>query len=207
MILHDEPVHLAVPRAEHPVDRPHAGDITAIVAQVGTAIHQDDFILAQRSVVEMIMPIPGPLAPGRNHPIPQSAMALVAENVLSNRLQAVLHEQNTFAGQLGSQRSVRRQVYERIKRFLEQHQRRPTLFSRPYLERLPTILDTLLRFPLNEKTRPTLSQHIRLGASDEALAEHALRFADEDRLVVITDLEDTTPPDPQVVCSLGMIMM
>ncbi len=122
-------------------------------------------------------------------------------------LQAVLHEQNTFAGQLGSQRSVRRQVYERIKRFLEQHQRRPTLFSRPYLERLPTILDTLLRFPLNEKTRPTLSQHIRLGASDEALAEHVLRFADEDRLVVITDLEDTTPPDPQVVCSLGMIMM
>jgi len=119
-------------------------------------------------------------------------------------LQAVLQEQVTFAGQLGSLRSTGRQVYERVKRSLEHHQRHPTLFSRPLLDGLPALLEALLRFPLRDRARSGLSQQIGLGAADDEVARNALRLYEDDRLVAVTDTEDTAPPDPQIVCSLGL---
>ena len=119
-------------------------------------------------------------------------------------LQAVLQEQSTFAGQLGSLRSTRRQVYEALKRCLEAHQRRPTLFSPPYLAELPAVLEALLRFPLRESARTVVRQQLRLGASDDELAENVRRMHQDAQLVVITDTEDPVVPDPQVVCSLGL---
>jgi hypothetical protein len=119
-------------------------------------------------------------------------------------LQAVLQEQSTFAGQLGSLRSTRRQVYEALKRCLEAHQRRPTLFSQPYLAELPAVLEALLRFPLRESARTVVRQQLRLGASDDDLAENVRRMHQDAQLVVITDTEDPVVPEPQIVCSLGL---
>ena len=120
-------------------------------------------------------------------------------------LQATLQEQATFAGQLGSLRSTRRQVYERLKRCLEHHQQHPTLFSQPLLTGLPPLLDALLRFPLREQARIALSQHLRLVPDDDALAANALRFYEDDRLVTVVDADEPTSVDPQIVCSLGLV--
>ncbi|PDW04840.1 helicase-related protein [Candidatus Viridilinea mediisalina] len=119
-------------------------------------------------------------------------------------VQAAVQEQQSFAGQLGSLRSVRRQVYERVKRSLERHQRQPTLFSQPLLTNLPTLIEALLRFPLREAARTALSQQIRLAASDDDIANNALRFHEEERLVIVSDADEPTEPDPQIVCSLGI---
>lgn len=129
------------------------------------------------------------------------------DELVAAGLQAALQEQQTFAGQLGSLRSTRRQVYERVKRCLEQHQRRPTLFSQPFLSSLPALIEALLRFSLRESARTALSQQIRLGASDEEVATNALRFYEDDRLVVVSDADEPTEPDPQIVCALGLVAL
>jgi hypothetical protein len=125
--------------------------------------------------------------------------------LVTKGLEAALQEQGTFSGQLGSLRSTRRQVYERLKRCRETHQRRPTLFSEPFLEGLPPTLDVLLRFPLKEAARTSLTRQLRLGINDDGLAELVMRMYVEDRLVTVTDTEDETPPDPQIVCSMGLL--
>lgn len=121
-------------------------------------------------------------------------------------LAAAIQEQGTFSGQLGSLRSTRRQVYERLKRCHEAHQRRPTLFSQPFLDGLPPTLDALLRFPLKDTARTALTRQLRLGIGDDGLADNAMRMYLEDRLVTVTTIEDETPPDPQIVCSMGLLL-
>lgn len=122
-------------------------------------------------------------------------------------LAAALEEQTTFGGQLGSLRSTRRQVFERLSRCREAHQRRPTLFSPPFLEGLPPTLDALRQFPLKDTARTALTQQLRLGVSDDHLAELVMRMYIEDRLVVVSESADAdaSPPDPQIVCSMGLV--
>ena len=126
------------------------------------------------------------------------------DELVAAAIQMALQEQISFAGQLGSLRSTRRQLYERVKRCLEQHQRAPTLFSQPLLAKLPLLIEALLRFPLREAARTALGQQIRLGAADDEVATNALRFYEDDRLVVVSDVDEPTLPDPQIVCSLGL---
>ena len=130
--------------------------------------------------------------------------AATHHDLVAAGLQAVLQEQSTFGGQLGSLRSTRRQVYAALKRCLEAHQRHPTLFSAPYLAEVPAVLEALLRFPLRESARTALRHQLQLGASDDDLAENARRMHQDAQLVVVTDTEDAVVPDPQIVCSLGL---
>ena len=127
------------------------------------------------------------------------------DELVTAGLQTALQEQSSFAGQLGSLRSTRRQVYERVKRSLAHHQRHPTLFSPPFLTHLPPLIEALLRFPLRDAARTALSQQIRLGASDDDVASNALRLYDDDRLLLVTDTDEPNVPDPQIVCSLGLV--
>jgi superfamily II DNA or RNA helicase len=126
-------------------------------------------------------------------------------DLVAAALAAALQEQGTFSGQLGSLRSTRRQVYERLKRCREAHQRRPTLFSQPFLDGLPPTLDALLRYPLKDTARTALTRQLRLGIGDDGLADMVMRMYVEDRLITVTDTDDETPPDPQIVCSMGLL--
>ncbi len=131
-----------------------------------------------------------------------------AENhheLVAKGVQAALEEQTTFGGQLGSLRSVRRQVYERLKRCRELHQRRPNLFSKPYLDGIPAILDALLRYPLRDIARTSLKRQIDLRIDDDGLANMTMRLHEEDRLVTISQVDDSIQPEPQIVCSMGLI--
>ena len=120
-------------------------------------------------------------------------------------LQAALEEQTTFSGQLGSLRSVRRQVYERLKRCREDHQRRPSLFSQPFINGVPPVLDALIRYPLKDAARTSLKRQMDLRIADDGLAEMAMRLYEEDRLVTVTLTDDPAQPEPQIVCSMGLL--
>jgi hypothetical protein len=113
-----------------------------------------------------------------------------------------VQEQVTPGGQLGSLRSIRRKVYERLKPFRERLQQQPTLFSGDLLKWLSPALDTLYRFPLRESARDALARQIRLGIADEGLAEMVVRFHEDDRLCHVT--EEIPQPEPHIVCSLGL---
>lgn len=125
-------------------------------------------------------------------------------DLVETAVKLVVQEQATFGGQLGSLRSVRRQVYELVKRYREQHQQRPTLFSGPILEQLPPLLDMLHRYPLKEAARTSLRRQMRLGMPDEHLIEMLLQLQHDERLCTITE-EMIETPDPQIVCSLGLV--
>jgi hypothetical protein len=43
---------------------------------------------------------------------------------------------------------------------------------------------------------------MRLGISDELLADHVFQLQEEDRLCQVTEVKET--PEPQILCSLGI---
>jgi hypothetical protein len=117
-------------------------------------------------------------------------------------VQLAVNEQATFGGQLGSLRSTRRKVYERLKRYREHLQARPTLFTGETLRQLAPAFDALIRFPLKESARDSLGRQLRLGMTDEELAEMVIWLYEENRLSVVQ--EEAERPEPQIVCSLGL---
>jgi len=102
-----------------------------------------------------------------------------------------------LGGQLGSLRSTRRKVYERLKTYREAL--RQTDQDTSELDRA---FDALFRFPLTRRAREALGRQLRLGITDPALAEMAINFYNDERLVRIT--EERPTPEPVIVCSMGL---
>ena len=128
-----------------------------------------------------------------------------AENhheLVARAVQLAVQEQIQLGGQLGSLRSIRRKVYERLKRYRDHLRQNPTLFSNDLLQRLETVIDAIFRFPLKESARDALGRQLRLGITDANLAELVIRLYQEDRLCQPT--EETEPSEPQIICSLGL---
>jgi hypothetical protein len=131
-----------------------------------------------------------------------------AENhheLVAKAVRLAVQEQIQLGGQLGSLRSIRRKVYERLRRYRDHLRQNPTLFSADLLQRLETVMDAIFRFPLKESARETLGRQLRLGITDENLAELVIRLHQEDRLCQPT--EETEPSEPQIICSLGLRMV
>lgn len=114
-------------------------------------------------------------------------------------------EQTVLGGQLGSLRSVRRKLYERLKRYREQLQAKPTLFAPETLEQLNSVLDLLWKFPLRRAAQDAISRQMRLGITDEALLELVLRRAADENLCEVTAEEtQEAPAEPRIICSMGL---
>jgi hypothetical protein len=123
-------------------------------------------------------------------------------DLLAESVKVAHEEQVSLSGQLGSFRSTRRKLYERLKNYREKLKASPTLFSPQTLQKLNPILDTLLRSPLKESAGDSLRRQMRLGISDELLADHVFQLQEEDRLCQVTEVKET--PEPQILCSLGI---
>ena len=122
--------------------------------------------------------------------------------LVGKAVELAVQEQVTLGGQLGSLRSTRRKVYERLKRYREVHRDNPTLFSDQSLKRLAPAFNALYRFPLKEAARDALGRQIRLRITDEELAEMVVRLYEDERLCNVT--EEIEQPEPQILCSLGL---
>ena len=128
-----------------------------------------------------------------------------AENhheLVAKAVQLAVQEQIQLGGQLGSLRSIRRKVYERLRRYRDHLRQNPTLFSADLLQGLEAVIDAIFRFPLKESARDSLGRQLRLGITDENLAQLVIRLHQEDRLCQPT--EETEPSEPQIICSLGL---
>ncbi len=66
-------------------------------------------------------------------------------------------------------------------------------------------MDAIFRFPLKESARETLGRQLRLGITEENLADLVIRLHQEDRLCQPT--AETEPSEPQIICSLGLRMV
>ncbi|GIV52418.1 MAG: hypothetical protein KatS3mg038_2939 [Candidatus Kapaibacterium sp.] len=136
-----------------------------------------------------------PLERAENH------HALVARCV-----EIATEEQTVLGGQLGSLRSVRRKLYDRLDRYRKQLQARPTLFSSETLQQLESVLDLIWRYPLKTAAKEAISRQMRLGITDEALLELVLRRAADENLCEVTAEETQAPAEPRIICSMGLAL-
>ncbi|MCK4471005.1 MAG: hypothetical protein KAW49_04390, partial [Anaerolineae bacterium] len=112
-------------------------------------------------------------------------------------IEQAVGELSNLGGQLGSLRSTRRKVYERLKTYREAL--RQTDHDTSDLDRA---FDALFRFPLTERARKALGRQLRLGITDPGLAEMVVNLYADERLVRIT--EESPTLEPIIVCSMGL---
>jgi hypothetical protein len=106
-------------------------------------------------------------------------------------------EINEMGGQLGSLRSTSRKVYERMRIHRERLMQAGN--SNPVLDRA---MDALFRYPLLERARDALGRELRLGITDQALAQMLIDRYEDDNLVHV--VEEKVIREPQVICSMGL---
>jgi superfamily II DNA or RNA helicase len=116
----------------------------------------------------------------------------------------VQQEQALLGGQLGTMRSLRRKLYERLKQWREKLESQPTLFSQSQKQDIERLMNLLYRYPLKRATEDALRRQLKLGITDEALLEMLTQYAENNRLCEVSHQSDTTTPEPQIVCSMGL---
>mgnify|MGYP000213726975 FL=1 len=126
--------------------------------------------------------------------------ALVARCV-----EIVYQEQALLGGQLGTLRSLRRRLYERLRRYRERLEEQPNLFTEHLRQKLERVIELLYRYPLKRAAEDAIRRQLALGIDDENLLEMLAHMADEDRLCAVSDQSDVPMPEPQIVCSMGLI--
>ena len=118
-------------------------------------------------------------------------------DLTAQAIERAVGELSNLGGQLGSLRSTRRKVYERLKTYREAL--RQTGHDTSDLDQA---FDALFRFPLTEQARRALGRQLRLGITDPGLAEMVANLYADERLVRVT--EEPPTPEPVIVCSMGL---
>lgn len=101
-------------------------------------------------------------------------------------------------GTLGSRRGTRYRIYEMLKYHLDHIE--GELFDTAELRKA---FDQIFRSPLTEKAKGVLSQHLKLKAPVEAVAEAVQALYEENELVLSSHAKFNS--EPQLICSLGLI--
>lgn len=125
--------------------------------------------------------------------------------LVSRCVQIATEEQMAFGGQLGSLRSVRRKLWDKLERYRKQQQAAPTLFTPQLLQQLAGVLDLIWRYPLKRSAQDAISRQIRLGITGEALLDLVQRRAADESLCEITDADERARAEPRLICSLGLV--
>lgn len=73
------------------------------------------------------------------------------------------------------------------------------------LQQLNAVLDLIWCYPLKSSAQEAISRQMRLGISDSDLLALVARRAEEGTLCEVTQEEPSEPPEPQIICSLGLV--
>jgi hypothetical protein len=122
--------------------------------------------------------------------------------LVAQAVQHAMSELQSLGGQVGTLRSIRRKVYDRLRDYRGRLRRQPDLFSDQALDRLDKLLDVLFRCPMREGARDKLSRQLKLGIPDEGLVALLWILHGDGTLCDAVDGSD--PEEPQILCSLGL---
>ena len=117
----------------------------------------------------------------------------------------IRHEQALLGGQLGTLRSLRRKLYERLQHYREQLKKQPNLFAATQLPTLERVIDLLYRYPLKRAAEDAIRRQLKLGINDESLIDMLARLAENNRLCEVSDTPTEPLREPQIVCSMGLV--
>ena len=109
----------------------------------------------------------------------------------------VISEDRRIGGQLGHSTGARFRTYERLKDYASEVE--GTLFAKPELKQ---VIDNIYRYPLRPVAKDTLNRQLRLGISNETLADLVIDLWNDGRLCIIE--EEIEMKEPKIVCSLGL---
>jgi len=123
-------------------------------------------------------------------------------DMVATAVQYAMSELQTLGGQLGTLRSVRRKVYERLKSYRDQLRREPDLFAENTIARLDELMTVLFRCPLKEGARDKLSRQLKLNIPASNLLDLASVLHGDGTLCDVPD--EAAPEEPQILCSLGL---
>ncbi|HVX28291.1 MAG TPA: hypothetical protein VHB70_18235, partial [Parafilimonas sp.] len=102
-------------------------------------------------------------------------------------------------GQLGSSSSARYKTYKMLQRYYESVKN--TLFDSDVLKKT---IDEVYKFPLRETAREMINRRLKLGISDEELAELTMRLREDGKLCLVDPNQSGSLSVPQIICSMGI---
>jgi len=108
-------------------------------------------------------------------------------------------EATKSGGQLGSQSSARYKTYGILKRYYESVKN--TLFETDALKKT---IDDIYHYPLRETAREIINRRIKLGCTDDEMANLCIQLREEGRLCIIEQKDQETLRTPQIICSMGI---
>jgi hypothetical protein len=135
-------------------------------------------------------------------PLPRAANH---HDLVARCVQIATDGQTAFGGQLGSLRSVRRKLWERLTRYRKRQQTNPDMVNSQTLEQLEKVLDLIWRFPFKRSAQDAISRQMRLGISDEALVDLVLSRAADENLCDVRDDDQEERGEPRLISSLGLV--
>ena len=117
--------------------------------------------------------------------------------IVRKAVESIVRQEKTIGGSLGRPSGARFRTYERLKRHAEHV--KGTLFDTGQLRKT---VEDIYRYPLRQVATDTLNRQLRLGITDDQLAELAIALREEGRLCLVHDEEESR--EPQIICSLGL---
>ena len=127
-------------------------------------------------------------------PRPENHHQLVTSGV-----KAMIENERTTGGSLGSPRGARFKTYERMRQFIDKN--KDTLFVTPELK---AATDEIYKFPLRELAKDILNRQMKAGIEDQELVELVVNLREEGRLCVVEE-DFQQAPEPTIICSLGLV--
>lgn len=118
-------------------------------------------------------------------------------DLVRTAVEIVLKEEKSVGGQLGRPSGARFRAYTRLKHYSDEMKN--TVF---HSEELAKALDEIYRFPLLQTATDSINRQLRIGVSDEQLAQLVTALREENKLCDIH--EEERADEPQIICSLGL---
>jgi hypothetical protein len=118
-------------------------------------------------------------------------------SLVRSAVEFVLKEEKSIGGQLGRPSGARFRTYTRLKRYAEDI--KGTVFES---QELVKALDEIYRYPLLQSATDSLNRQLRIGVTDEQLAQLVVALREEDKLCNVHEEEQNG--EPQIICSMGL---
>ncbi|GHV70567.1 hypothetical protein AGMMS49928_18870 [Spirochaetia bacterium] len=119
--------------------------------------------------------------------------------LVKTALENIRQDETASGGSLGRKSGVKYRLYMRLDRFCKEYEE--SLFV---TEELKKAIDDIFKYPLNENTKDLIGRQMKAGVTDEQLAEMAVSFRDENKLVISGE-DRQIGRGPEIICSLGLV--